>query len=388
MSDAPSARPSIASDASAFTAEDAQWMTLALELAAKGRGDTSPNPMVGCVLVRAGQVLGMGFHPKAGEGHAEVWAIRDAKAQGHILEGATAYVTLEPCCHYGRTGPCSQALIAEKVARVVIAQRDPNPKVNGGGEAQLKTAGIEVVSGLFEDKARHLNRIFNRWVSTQTPYVTLKLAMSLDGRISAHPNQRTPVTGPLALAEVMALRAEHDLTLVGSETARVDNPRLDVREPQPQPKRLPWRGALDRRLTLPLEARLFSLPHALLITSSHHPESALAPYRDKGVRICQTAETNGRLDVGQALDALAQDSAQPICSVLVEGGGQLAADLLAHDRIDRLVLHLAPHLFGSQGVAALGPLAEPLRDRFTLSEVRHLGADLALDYARSPKQDT
>ena len=261
------------------TPEDARWMAEALALAERGRYTTSPNPMVGAVIVAGGQVVGRGFHARAGEPHAEVFACREA---GERSAGATLYVTLEPCCHHGRTPPCVDLAIASGVQRVVVGARDPNPKVAGRGIAALRSAGIEVTQGVLATESERLNRPFNRWITQGRPWVQLKLATSLDGRIAAPTGASQWITGPEARAQGHVLRAAADAIMVGSGTALTDDPRLNVRDvtslldddtPIPDPRRV----IVDSRCRLPLTARCLGPsdgPPTLI--ASAIPESAPA----------------------------------------------------------------------------------------------------------------
>lgn len=355
---------------------DLSWMRRALTLASHGLGRTSPNPVVGAVIVREGQVLGEGFHRKAGLPHAEIEALNAAKNAGHDVTGATIYVTLEPCCHQGRTGPCTQALIRAGIGRVVFAQTDPNPMVAGKGQRELIAAGIPAEAGLLDADARQLNGPFNTWIVTRRPFVTLKLASSLDGRIARAPGERTAVTGPEVLSRVMALRDQHDLVLVGAMTARVDNPLLTVRDAAGRPaEHQPRRGVLDTRLDLP-ELRLFETPGALVITAAPTDHPRALALKGKGVVIVHTPLTpNGHLDIQTALDTLGA-LPQPVTSVLVEGGGALAASLLGAGLVDRLHLYVAPKVFGATGVPAVGPLSA-LAD-FEWTDIQRVGHDLEL----------
>ncbi len=353
---------------------DALWMRRALTLAAQAVGRTSPNPAVGAVIVRDGQVLGEGFHRKAGLPHAEIEALNAARGAGHDVADATIYVTLEPCCHQGRTGPCTRAIIEAGLSRVVFAQTDPNPLVAGRGQRELIAAGLSVAAGLLEADARALNAPFNTWIVTRRPFVTLKLAQSLDGRIARAPGERTAVTGSEVSSRVMALRDRHDLILVGGTTARIDDPKLTVRDAAGQPaERQPRRAVLDTRLDLP-DLSLFSAPGALVVTAVPQTHPRAAELAARGVTLVHTAPGD-RIDLGAALSLLGA-LPQPVTSVLVEGGGLLAASLIEAGLVDRLYLYLAPKVFGAGGVAAVGPL-QAARD-MVLTHVERVGPDLEL----------
>jgi diaminohydroxyphosphoribosylaminopyrimidine deaminase/5-amino-6-(5-phosphoribosylamino)uracil reductase len=358
---------------------DASWMRRALDLAARGQGSTSPNPMVGAVIVRDGVVLGEGFHVRAGEPHAEVHALRAAATAGHDVRGATIYVSLEPCCHQGRTGPCTEALIGAGIGCVVIAQTDPNPLVAGQGAERLRAAGIEVKSGLMADEAATLNRVFSRWILTRRPWVTLKMAVTLDGRISPD-GRRHAVTGAAAMARVMRLRATHDLVLVGAGTARVDNPRLTARGEA----RGPLRGIIDTRLELGVDRALFETDGALVVTAALPTSPAAKALVARGVEVLSAPSPAGLVDLPAMLAALGART-PPVTSVLVEGGGRLAGALLASDLVDELAWFVAPSFFGARGISATGDLGvplDPIEGRFALSSTETLDGDVLLTYLR------
>ncbi len=379
---------------------DQRWMARAIALARQATGQTSPNPLVGAVIIReitSGDVLlGEGFHRRAGLPHAEIEALAAAAAAGHDVRGATIYVTLEPCCHFGRTGPCTRALITAGIGRVVVAQTDPNPQVAGNGISELQSAGIVVESGLLEAESRALNPSFNHWITTRRPYVTLKLATSLDGRIAAAPDTRTTVTGPAANLRVMELRRAADLVLVGSHTARVDNPRLTIRGPEsvlPLGPLRPRRGVLDTRLDLPEDLNLFADPdvaNLVVITAAapDHPRAlALAAL---GATLVHTP-SGPHIDLAAALARLGALSPRPVTSILVEGGGRLAASLLSQHLVQRTILHVAPTFFGATGVPAVGPLpALPtmasMPGRWHIVSTELLGPDLEIVLEPTPPE--
>lgn len=361
-----------------------RWMARALELAARARGETSPNPMVGAVIVRGDEVLGEGWHHRAGGPHAEIEALSDAARRGADVRGATMFVTLEPCCHTGRTGPCTKAVIAAGIGRVVVAADDPNPLVAGQGVAELEAAGIAVERGVLAAAARELNRIFMRWIPARAPFVTLKLAMSLDGRIARRAGERTTVTGALAQRRVMELRAEHDAVLVGRRTAEIDRPRLTVRGlPSADEARSggpnPWRVVVDSRLELPRDLPLWSgAPGAIALTALAPTDPRVAVWQADGVEVVCAPGAGGQVDLVSALDVLGRRE-RPLTSVLCEGGGAVAASLLAAGRVDELILHVAPTFFGADGVPAVGAL-DAVVDGFERVDTRPLGADLELRY--------
>jgi len=317
-----------------FSDTDRRHMRTALALAREGRFTTSPNPRVGCVIARGGQIVGQGFHLRAGEPHAEVHALRQA---GGLARGATAYVTLEPCAHHGRTPPCAQALIAAGVSRVVAAVSDPNPQVAGKGLAMLAAAGIAAECGLFEAEARELNRGFLSRIERGRPFLRLKCAASLDGKTALSDGQSQWITDEAARADVHILRAESCAVLTGIGTALADNPRLTVRDfPTLRP---PLRVLLDSRLRLPAGSHLLdgSAP-TLIYTLSDRPAPAGA------AEICRLeADAQGRLSLNAVLADLA---ARGIGELMLEAGATLGSAFLAQDLVDEIVCYQAPQLLG------------------------------------------
>ncbi|APR77597.1 Diamino hydroxyphospho ribosylaminopyrimidine deaminase [Minicystis rosea] len=326
---------------------DAGAMRLALEEARKAL--PSPNPPVGAVVVsKDGRVVGQGFHARAGDEHAEIVALAQA---GEASQGGTLYVTLEPCNHQGRTPPCVDAILDAGIRRVVIGCLDPNPAVVGGGAHRLKEAGVEVEIGVAQAEARALIAPWTKFITTGVPYVALKLALSLDGRISTRTGASKWVTGPEARAKVQELRSRHDAVAVGIGTALADDPRLTVRDVAVLPLgRAPVRVVFDSRLRLPLSSRLATTAREVptwVLAGGDAPEDAEQALVDAGcavLRVPNSAE--GRVDVGAALRLLA---AQGIVSVLVEGGAELAGSLLASRQADELHAFIAPILLGPRG---------------------------------------
>jgi len=361
---------------------DEAHMRAALQLAARGLGNTWPNPAVGCVLVKDGAVIARGWTQPGGRPHAETQALDRA---GEAARGATAYVTLEPCSHHGRTPPCCDALIRAGVTRVVVATRDPDARVDGRGFARLRSAGILVEEGLFGEEARALNAGFIRRITQGLPLVTLKLASTLDGRIATQTGESRWITGAEARREVHALRARHDAVMVGSGTVLADDPDLTCRVRGME--RVPMlRVVADARLRTPPTARLVrearSAPTWLLTGAGHRP-SALAPYIQAGVEVVTIRRAvGGGLQPRPMLAALA---ARGVTRVMVEGGAGLAAALLRAGLVDRLIWFHAPGTMGTEGLASLGPLGVTLLSampRFRLLETRRLGPDVMNDYAK------
>jgi diaminohydroxyphosphoribosylaminopyrimidine deaminase/5-amino-6-(5-phosphoribosylamino)uracil reductase len=323
------------------TVRESAWMARALELAQRGLYTTDPNPRVGCVLVRDGEVVGEGWHARAGEPHAEVMALRAAAGRAR---GAIAYVTLEPCSHTGRTPPCADALIAAGIAHVVCAAVDPNPKVAGGGIKRLEAAGIEVTVSVLADEARALNIGFFSRFERGRPFIRLKLAMSLDARTAPSAGGRGWITGEAARADVQVWRARSSAVLTGAGTVRVDDPRLDVRLDYGPWVRQPLRVVLDPDLTCPPTSNVFHDGHALIFTASDAPERDGIPERS-GTSL--RTERVPRAPRGLDLEAVvARLVLLEVNELLVECGPRLAAAFLEANLVDELILYVAPHFLG------------------------------------------
>ncbi len=355
-------------------------MACALRLAERGLYSTSPNPRVGCVLVRDGKVVDEGWHQRAGEAHAEIHAL---SAAGEQARGATAYVTLEPCSHHGRTPPCTDALLAAGVKRVVAAVQDPNPQVAGLGLEKLRAAGIEVECGLMEAAARELNIGFFTRMVRGMPWVRSKIAMSLDGRTALHNGVSQWITGKAARQDVQHWRARSCAVLTGISTILADDPQLNVREVETS--RQPLRVVLDSQLRLPVSARiLHSLPSpsggegGVLVYTATQDAIKIAALEKAGARVVSLPDANGRVDLSAALRDLAANNCN---EVLVEAGSVLNGALLQAGLVDELVLYLAPQLLGdtARGMAQLGELMS-LDQRIELDwqDVRQVGKDLRI----------
>ncbi len=365
------------------TAADYTYMAQALRLATLGLYTTEPNPRVGCVLVRDGQVVGEGWHRRVGGPHAERIALA---AAGEAARGATAYVTLEPCCHQGRTSPCTDALLAAGVTRVVAATVDPNPLVGGKGLALLEAAGVAVESGLMETQARALNPGFIKRMAKGLPYVRCKLAASLDGRTAMASGESQWITGEAARRDVQFLRARSSAILTGVGTVLADDPSMNVRlqptdlrglEPT-EAVRQPLRVVVDSRLRTPPGARLLGLPGMTLIACTDQPAPAIAVLESAGALVEVLPEGRGRVDLESLLRHLAE---QEVNEVLIEAGPTLAGAAVAAGLVDELVLYLAPHLMGdaARGLFHL-PGLERMAERIplTLTDVRAVGQDWRL----------
>jgi diaminohydroxyphosphoribosylaminopyrimidine deaminase / 5-amino-6-(5-phosphoribosylamino)uracil reductase len=351
-----------------ITAQDRPHLARALELAARGLYTTDPNPRVGCVIANAEHVVGEGWHIRAGEGHAEVNALRAAGAQAR---GATVYLSLEPCSHTGRTPPCADALIAAGVGRVVCCTRDPNPKVAGGGIARLQQAGIAVQVGAFVDEARQLNVGYFSRHERGRPYVRLKLAMSLDGRTAPADGSRMWITGPQSRADVQTWRARSSAVLTGAGTVRSDDPQLNVRLNYGPWVRQPLRVVLDTMLTSSRTARIFDHDEALIFAA---PEAPLGSFKDLEV------ERVPRSGAGLDLDAVIQNlTAREVNELLVECGPTLAGAFVARQLVDELILYISPRLLGEAALPllriGLGQQALPL---FDFRDSQRFGDDVRL----------
>ena len=345
-------------------------MDAALALAARGLGRVWPNPAVGCILVHEGRVVGRGRTADGGRPHAETVALEQA---GGAARGATAYVTLEPCAHHGQTPPCAEALIAAGVARVVVALRDPDPRVDGGGIAMLRAAGVAVTEGVRAGGARNLQAGFLSRVTRGRPAVTLKLEATLDGRIATASGESRWITGPAARAHVHARRAAHDAVMVGAGTARADDPRLTVRGmgDRPQPVRIVLSRRLDLSSDLALVRTARETPTWLV-----HSDGDPAPFTASGAETIRVPATGGHVDLPAALAAL---GARGLTRVYCEGGGTLAAALLGAGLVDRLELYTAGAAIGAEGVPGLGAMGLDRlvqAPRMRLLDVRPIGLDL------------
>lgn len=357
-------------------------MRLALSLGRRGLGNVWPNPAVGCVIVREDRVVGRGWTQPGGRPHAETVALAEA---GEAATGATAYVSLEPCNHTGLTPPCTEALIAASVARVVIAVTDPDPRTCGGGIARLRAAGLAVEAGVLEEEARRHHAGFFSRVAMGRPRLTLKLAATLDGRIATATGESRWITGPQARHWVHGQRAMHDAVLIGAGTARLDDPMLTIRDfgEMPQPVRI----VLSRRLDLPPRGRLASTASEVplwLLHGREAPLDARQAWHDAGARLIEVPSVaGGHVDLSAALGALGEAG---LTRVFCEGGGTLAAALLIGDLVDELALMTAGRAIGAEGtpgVGAMGIAALSESPEFRLTGTRHLGGDVLSRWERT-----
>jgi len=353
-------------------------MAMALRLAEKAAGRTSPNPMVGAVVVKNGRVIARGWHKKAGEAHAEAIAL--AKA-GRDAKGATLFVTLEPCSHsHKRTPPCSPLVIQSGVKRVVIAMIDPNPKVSGGGIKAIRKAGIEVVTGVLEAEARLLNESFIKHVTKKVPLVTLKIAQTLDGRIATSKGESKWITGNKAREEGHKLRDRNDAILVGINTVLQDDPSLTTRIPN---GRDPIRIIVDSRLRIPLNAKVLtqrSTAKAVVAALASAPQTKVNCLRATGVEVLFVKSKGGRVDLRDLMKELGK---QDIMSVLVEGGAEINASALKSGIVDKIVMFIAPtFMTGRDALCAIGGSSPVKLDHaIRLSEVtaQFVGPDLKIE---------
>jgi diaminohydroxyphosphoribosylaminopyrimidine deaminase/5-amino-6-(5-phosphoribosylamino)uracil reductase len=358
-------------------------MRAALGLARRGLGRVWPNPAVGCLIVADSRVVGRGWTQPGGRPHAETEALAQA---GERARGATAYVTLEPCAHTGRTPPCTEALVAAGIARVVVALRDPDPRVDGRGLAALAAAGIAVDVGCLAEAAATLNRGFITRITQGRPALSLKLAASLDGRIATGSGESRWITGARARAEVHLARAQSDAVLVGAGTARSDDPRLDVRGlgiEDADPVRVVVTGAL----ALPRSGHLGQSARSVPLWLCHHAEAEDArrtAWQEQGAELLEIPfQPDGQLDLAAMMQRL---GARGLTRVMCEGGGRLAAALLAADLVDEVTMYTAGLALGDQAVAAVGPLeieALQLAPRFRLIDTARIGPDVRSRWERS-----
>lgn len=355
---------------------NSDYMKRALRLARRGK--TSPNPMVGAVVVREGRIVGEGYHPKAGEPHAEVFALRQA---GPLARGADLYVTLEPCCHQGKMPPCTDAVIRSGVKRVFAAMQDPNPQVGGKGFEILRKAGIEVHVGLMESEARKLNEAYIKRVTTGLPFVLWKAAMTLDGKIATRTGDSRWVTGEKARAYVHRLRAQSDAILVGIGTVLADDPQLTNRQVAKNAKN-PLRVVVDSDADTPLEARVLgNEAETVIAVTVQAPKGRVEALRNAGAKALVLPDDNGRVPLRALMTELA---GMGINSILLEGGGELAASMLAEGLVDKGLIFIAPKIVGGRDAKTPveGEGVELMNKAISASKprVRRFGSDIALEF--------
>jgi len=364
---------------------DEKYMELALSLAMRANGRTSPNPMVGAALVRDGKIVGEGWHMRAGTPHAEIHALQ---AAGKLAYGSTLYVTLEPCSHHGRTGPCTEAIIKAGVKKVVVAMVDPNPLVAGNGIAQLRQEGIEVIEGVLAKKAARLNEVFIKWITTRMPFAVLKTAMTLDGKIATHSGHSQWITGERARQHVHELRDRYDAILAGIGTVLADDPALTTR--LPSEGRHPVRIVVDSLARTPLEAQIVNdgLARTIVAVTKAAPSSRIEALSAKGVEVLIMPGDNAGIDLRYLFQLL---GSQEITSILVEGGASVNASILQAGLADKVCWFIAPKIVG--GHAAPGPIGGPgatfLHDAWQVKDMtaEFIGQDLMISgYLRDQEE--
>ena len=357
---------------------DEYFMAQCLELASRGSGHVSPNPLVGAVIVKRGEIIGRGYHEKFGGDHAEIRAIGNAKGK---VAGATLYVNLEPCSHFGKTPPCTVAIIARRIRRVVVGTIDPNPLVRGKGIRSLRSVGIEVRVGVLKNECKKLNEFFLKHASTGLPFIALKIAQTLDGKIAHADGASKWITSRESRQYVHGLRVQYDAVLIGATTARIDNPRLTVRLVK---GRNPMRILLDGNLSAPPSSHLFTDSHRSK-TIVFCCEAGTEDFARKkiilerrGIKIVEmAADRHGRLDLMSVLRSLAS---QGIISVLVEGGQDVFTEFLEQGLADKAYFFIAPKVFGCTALPAFGELRESLTAlQPSFVEVRNLGNDFLVE---------
>ncbi|MBN1318080.1 MAG: bifunctional diaminohydroxyphosphoribosylaminopyrimidine deaminase/5-amino-6-(5-phosphoribosylamino)uracil reductase RibD [Anaerolineales bacterium] len=362
-------------DGTVLTNHPQEYMMRVLQLAERGRGRTSPNPMVGAVIVKDGQIVGEGYHPKAGQPHAEIFALR---AAGEKARGGTLYVNLEPCCHYGRTPPCTQAIIRAGISEVHFSMLDPNPQVAGKGAAELEAAGIRTVIGERQEQAHELNEVFIHWMATGMPFVVAKFGMSLDGKIATRTGDSRWITNTESRTYTHTLRDQLDAILVGADTVIIDDPMLTTRLDKDDVKH-PLRIVLDSKGRIPIDARILdsALPGKTIVASTEvvavERRQALA---EKGIELLVCPEDDGRVDIKSLLVKL---GSRQITSLLVEGGGTMMASFLEKGLVNKMLSIIAPLIIGGDAPTPVGGLGvDRLADawRLTRLDVRQFGTDV------------
>ena len=349
--------------------DDERFMTRALRLSERARGQTSPNPLVGAVLVRDGRIVGEGYHRRAGEPHAEAIALNRAGAQA---EGATLYVSLEPCCHFGRMPPCVDRIIERGVAEVVCALIDPDSRVSGRGIEKLRGAGISVKLGVLEEAARKTNEVYLKYITTGMPFVILKWAQSLDGRIATRTGDSKWITGEKARRWVHRLRSQVDAVMVGVGTVIRDDPQLNVRGVK---GKHPLKIVLDSQLSIPPEARVFEGERMILATTERSSEEKRGLVEEKGAQVWILPERDGHVDLAAVMRKAGKTG---ITSILIEGGSKIATSALKAHIVDKLMIFIAPKLIG-RGINAVGDLGiTRIEETIELEDVklRRIGADV------------
>ncbi len=357
---------------------------MAVRLARRGLGCTSPNPIVGAVLVKSGKVIGRGWHARAGEPHAEIEALRDAARREQNATGATLYVTLEPCCTYGRTPPCTEAILKAGIGKVVAGATDPNPRHSGKGFGVLRRAGLAVLSGVLAEECERLNEAFNHWIVHHTPLVTVKAAMTLDGKIATATGESKWITGPAAREAAMELRLRSDAILVGINTILADDPQLTVRVSGRTPLKGLRRIVLDDRARTPLGAKVVTnqqRAHTTIVVGKAAPSRAVKALA-RQVTVLTAPSRNGRIDLAWLVARLGDED---VTSLLVEGGGEVNASFLMDGLAHKITFFYAPKILGGvasrKGVAGVGAGTSDQSLALRDIEWRRLGNDWLLTAA-------
>ena len=357
---------------------DEFYMRRAIELAKKGRGWTNPNPMVGAVIVKNGRIIGEGYHEKCGELHAERNAIASLTESA---EGATLYVTLEPCCHYGKTPPCTEAILEQKIARVVIGSRDPNPKVSGKGAKILREAGVRVEEDFLREECDALNPVFFHYITTGLPYVVMKYAMTADGKIATKTGASKWISGEEARSLVHEMRHDYMAIMAGIGTVLKDDPMLNTRI---EGKKSPIRIICDSRLQIPLESKICqsAKEYPTIIACADAEQEKKADLEMLGVQVLEVSK-EGRVDLKKLIEILGE---QKIDSILLEGGGTLNESMLRENLVNEVHVFLAPKIFGGKGapspVEGCGICEVKDAKEFYLQDIRRIGEDVQLTYRK------
>jgi len=341
------------------------YMKKAIDLAEKGRGTTSPNPMVGALIIKDDEIIAEGYHEKAGEPHAEINALNNATEN---VSGATMVVTLEPCNHFGRTPPCTEAIINAGIKKVIVGMIDPNPKCAGGGVKRLKDAGIQVGYGLLAEQIAKQNEVFIKYITTGRPFVTVKAAISLDGKISEAPGMATPITGEEARLSVHELRNENDAIMVGVGTVLADDPMLTTRLDR-EGTRNPIRIIVDSQAKLPLESKVVETARdvrTIIAVTVDAPDRKLKDLEAKGIEVIKTSSWDGSVDIEVLLEEL---GAKEISSLIIEGGSRLLASFVKAGLVDKYLIFVAPKFIGNQGVNLIGGKLNSIKEL----RIRYIG---------------
>ncbi|MDI6822166.1 MAG: bifunctional diaminohydroxyphosphoribosylaminopyrimidine deaminase/5-amino-6-(5-phosphoribosylamino)uracil reductase RibD [Actinomycetota bacterium] len=355
-----------------------QYMRRAIELAEKGRGRTSPNPLVGAVIVKDGAIVGEGFHTRAGEPHAEINALNEAQEEA---KGATMYITLEPCCIYGRTSPCTEAIIESGISRVIVGLIDPNPKVCGRGIEQLKLKGIDVEVGILSQEIAHQNEIYIKYITTGLPFVLMKVAMSMDGKITAKRGSATRITSEKSRKEVHRLRGEYDSIMVGIGTVLLDNPLLTVRL-QGGETHNPIRIIIDSKARIPLDSKIVKTASEIptILAVANADEEKIQTLRQYGVEVLPVPRKDGRVDLVKLMKELGE---REITSVLLEGGSLLSASAIKAGIVDKFLFFIAPKLIGGDDTPGVigGESIEAIDQapNLKITDVKRVGEDLMIE---------